>query len=495
MQPASVNESAPPAGGRASARRSVLWSAAENLGLMLISFGSLVLYSRVLTAAEFGSFSVVLALVELIDVAVRMLFHDALVQRKNVTALHFDTAFTVTVVLSLVGTVACLAFAPLFAVLVDSPPAGKLLAWMTLCFPFGAITATIVAQQRRDLSFKALALRSLCGRMVGALIGVGLVLAGAGAWGLVAQQVLIAAVGSMMLWFGAAARPRFRFGMRELRDLCGFGLLSLGTVLLNFAARRIFTILAGLFLGVGAAGVLNLSMRTVDTLYSLVATAVAQVVLPMLSSMQADKERLHRVFKLVTALNCAVLYGLFFGLAALAPEVVQVMFGDKWHEAALYVALFASVTLVQGPNSLMGPLLTAIGRPADPMTARLVELVFIVALMLLSRTPSPEWAAGIWVAREVISFPLMIWLVWRATSFSVWEQLRGIAKPLAAALGMVAAIVVMRAQFADHLPMVPRLLVLCLAGAVTYVGALTLLDRPLVRELMAFARVASKRTK
>ena len=100
---------------RSLAAKSALWSAVVNGGLALISFGALVIFSRLLTPTEFGIFSAMLALVELLGVLVSMTFHDALVQRKEVTELHFDTAFTFSIVLSVVFAAGCAVFAPFFA--------------------------------------------------------------------------------------------------------------------------------------------------------------------------------------------------------------------------------------------------------------------------------------------------------------------------------------------------------------------------------------------
>lgn len=473
---------------RATVRRSLIWSAVENFSAIVISFGSLILYSRVLSVADFGLFSIVLAVMELLDLVVRMLFHDALVQRKDITAAHFDTAFTVTMGLSLVCVLACLALAAPFERIVQSPGAGAVLAWMTLMLPCGGITATIVAQQRRELSFRSLALRTLTGRLVGAAVGLTLVALGAGVWGLVAQQVLVVAIGSLVLWVGAARRPRLRFGLAELRDLASFSLFSLGTLLLNSAVKRIFVILAGAFLGLRGAGIMNLAMRTVDTLYSVAATGVSQVAMPMLASVQGDRERMVRIYRLATALTCAVMYGLFFGLAALAPEVVRVMFGARWAEAGVYVSIMACLTLVQAPRLMMSPLLTAIGRPADPMIARIVEITVMVGLLWGLRSSALPTAVAIWVARELVGFPVMVWLVRRATAMRIRDQLRGSLTPLVASAAMVGAIFLVRWQLTATWPAAFSLGVLCAVGAVVFVAALALADRPLLVESLALVR-------
>ena len=81
---------------RSRTAKSLVWSTVENGGLAIISFVSLIVYLRLLSVADFGLFSTALALVELLGILVTMLFHNVLVQRAEVTDLHFDTAFSVT---------------------------------------------------------------------------------------------------------------------------------------------------------------------------------------------------------------------------------------------------------------------------------------------------------------------------------------------------------------------------------------------------------------
>lgn len=452
--------------------------------------GSLVIYTHLLTSAQFGLFSIVLALTELLQVLVTMLFHDALVQRESVTELHFDTAFTFSVGLSVVLLVASCALSPLFAVMVDSHSAAWVLSSMALCFPAASFSATIVARQRRELSFRPLAIRSLLGRTVGALAGITLVALGAGIWGLIAQQVLIQFVGSLLLWKTCDARPRFRFGRREFRELLGFGVYAVGALFLNFGVKRLFTVLTGIFLGVAAAGYLNLSFRAIDVFWSIAATAVTQVALPMLSSVKSDMPRLRRAFQQATGFVCLAMYACFIGIAVTAPEVVSLMFGEKWLPSAPYVTALACLVLVQGPRLLMSPVLTAVGRPRDLLISKGIELAFMVAAIFVTRVPTLAFAIGIWIVTSLVSFPVSIGMVKRATTLGFFGQFRGVAVPLAAAAVMALAVQATRSVLPPELPAIVRLFALVPVGAIAFLGTATLLDRDLVTLVLGFARSA-----
>lgn len=453
---------------RDTAAKSALWSVVENGGLSLISMATLVVYTHLLSTSEFGLFSVVLALIEMFQVCVTMFFHDALVQRRQVSELHFDTAFSFSLGLSVILMLGCVAGSGLFARAVHEPNAAWVLCAMTLCFPAAALSATIVARQRRSFEFRPLALRSLLGRACGAVMGIALIVAGAGIWGLIAQQVLIQAVGSAFLWRTSDARPRLRFGLQELKDLAGFGAYSLGSLFLGFGVKRLFTLAAGVCLGVQLAGYLNLGFRTIDVFWAIASTAATQVALPMLASLQRDLPRLKRAFQLAMGLVCLILYASFLGIAAVAPELVAVMFGAKWLPSAPYVAALACLVLLQAPRVLVAPLLSALGRPRDLLVGKAVELGFIVLAIALTRIPSVGWAVGIWIARELIALPVNVWQLRRASGFGVAEQFRGAWKPALAALTMAGVVIATKHTLPASFTDVARLAILVPIGVASF---------------------------
>lgn len=471
---------------RDSAAKSALWSVVENGGLSLISMATLVVYTHLLSTSEFGLFSVVLALVEMLQVFVTMFFHDALVQRKHVTELHFDTAFSFNLGLSAVLMLGCAVASGLFARAVHEPNAAWVLCAMTLCFPAAALSATIVARQRRSFEFRPLALRSLLGRTCGAVMGVGVIVAGGGILGLVAQQVLIQAVGSAFLWRTCQERPRLRFGLQELKELAGFGAYSMGSLFLGFGVKRLFTLAAGVFLGVQVAGFLNLSFRTIDVFWAIASTAATQVALPLLASLQHDLPRLKRAFQLAMSLVCLILYSSFLGIGALAPELVSAMFGAKWLPSAPYVTALACLVVLQAPRVLVTPLLTAIGRPKDLLVGKAAELTFVLAAIAVTRIPSLGWAVGIWIARELIALPINVWQLRRASGFGVLEQFRGALAPLLAALCMAGVVILSKSALPAGLGSVARLLILIPLGATSFALLAYLFGPTQVRTLLDF---------
>ncbi len=478
---------------RGKTARSVFWSSAESGGLAFVSFVSLIIYTHLLSSTDFGLFATAVALIELLGVLVNMLFHDALIQRREITELHFDTAFVSTVFLSVVVMGGCVLFAPSFAALVHQPKAGLILSWLSLSFPCSGLSATIMARQRRDLDFRTLALRSLIGRIAGAIVGIVAAVLGAGLWSFVDQQVVTALVSSAVLWATCPTRPRLRFAMREFCQLAKFGAFSAGALFLSFSIKRGFIIFAGALLSAREAGLLNLSFRTIDVLWAIGATAASQIAMPLLANLQNDPSRLTRTYRTAISFTCTILYPCFVGLGFTAPYVVELLYGKQWLSSVPYVTALALLVVVQAPRLFMTPVLTAIGRPHAPLIGHVIQIIFILTAILIWGMPSLTWAIGIWVGSELISLPVLALLVQTLSGIKFEEQIRGILAPLGATMIMAVTVTVARMCLSGDLSALILLCSIVPLGFMAFTAGLWLVDRRLFLDFGGFALMTFRR--
>lgn len=471
---------------RAGAARSALWSALENGGLAVVSFVSLIIYARFLSPTEFGTFATILGLVELLGVLVNMAFHDVLVQKQDVGREHYGTAFLATLALSALLCAGCLVLAPALGRMTGDDQAAMVLLWMSLSLPAFALGAATVAHERRALAFRSLAVRSLAGRLFGAALGIGLVLAGVGIWALVAQQVAVALASSVVLLLTARERPPLLFRWSALRSMLGFGAAAVGALFLHFAIKRLFVVISGLELGSEAAGFLNLGFRVVDTFWALSTAAIIQVALPILSRLQADEARLKRAYQSAVELVCLVLFPCFAGIALLSTEITELMFGARWLSSAGCMTALALVALVRSPRVLIAPLLTAVGKPRLFLYSLVVELAVVLSLSWFIPRGALSVAIGIWLLREALAVPITFKLLRDATGLGLAQQLSGAWTPFVAASGMAASVLALREFLPAGLHVGARAALLTVAGGVAYLALIRVVDRALLARAMSF---------
>lgn len=478
-----------PGSARDAVARSMVWTLLESVGLSGVSFVALVVFSRYLSPAEFGMASVALGIVQMLNIPVERLFHDALVQKSVVTPQDADTAFSATLMLGAILSLLCWFAGPAFARAIGQPEVGPILKWMGLSLVAMAFGSILIALQRRAMEFRPLALRSLIGRVSSAVIGIGMAMAGMGVWSLVAQQVLMVALASAALWIMASTRPRLRFHAAECGHLLRFGLPATTYLFAGLGIQRIFVVLVGSMLGSAAAGYFALAFRAVDMLRDVIGGAVSQLALPLFSR-AVDNAGRHRAFHAAVRLTSCVMFPVFIGLAAVSQEVVVLVFGQKWLSVAPYVALMSLLTVQFFPRMFSAPLMSAVGRPGLPVVDVLSQVAFIVGGMFAIGHRSLSMAAAVWALRLLVSTPIDMLFLKRTTGLGFIEQWRGAFVPAVAALCMGIAVYAMKRFIPDSFGISLRLVLLVPTAALFYTGMLRLLDKQLIIDVLDFVNAA-----
>jgi PST family polysaccharide transporter len=478
---------------RKVATNAFLWSAVENGGLVVISFGCLIMFTRLLTPAEFGEFSVALSIVEIFTIVGSMLFHDALVQRPEVNDFHTNSAFVATLAISATMVLLIWLCADLIAVAAGQPALGPIVRWLSLSIPCAGIGTVLTAYQRRSFAFRSLALRSLVARGAGGAVAIGLAIFGAGLWSLVAQQVLMALLSATVLWAVSDKTPHLRFRTREFKELFFFGLPSVTTLFLRYATRRIFIVTSGMAVGPTEAGFINIAIRSVDMFWSVVSIAVSQVALPLLSRLQTDIVQLRRAFRKSVALASLILAPCFVGLAIVAPLLIELGFGARWLPSAPSAEILCVLYVLQAPQLFAIPLLMAIGRPRDTLLAAAAEMAAMLAMIGLIAMPTAQAAIYVLAAAQLFSGLVTAWLLRRASGISLLDQLAGAVIPLCASVVMGAFVWLVRTNLPVSWPTMAAVAAMVCAGGITFAGLITLLNRRLGREFVDVCLVTVQR--
>jgi PST family polysaccharide transporter len=457
---------------RTTAARSFWWVVLESVGASGVSLLAVVLLARLLAPADFGVAAMALGIVQLLGVVVEMMFHDALVQRAEVEDAHFDTVFWATSGLGVLLALGCALAAPAIGALFAEPRVGPVLAWAALGLVFTGLNAVQLAQLRRALQFRPLALRTLLGRLLGTAVGVGMALRGYGPWALVGQYLVAGLLSSVVLWGRAQRWPALRCSPRHLRQLAGFAAPSLANHLLFSSNIRIFTLVAGYLLGATALGYFNLAFRVLDLLGTVLSAAASQLALPLFARRQADRAALIRAYRIGTEFTCLIALPACGGLLVTAHEVVAVVFGPAWLPAAPVIQVLAAAGMAGFIRQIAPIMLSAVGRPQANLLGSLAAFVASLVALPLLGFMGVLGAAFAWSVRCFASMPVGARQLRRAVGMSFRQQVEAAGVPLAATLAMMATVLLLRLELTAGWPPRLALPVLAAAGAGAYAAAL-----------------------
>ncbi len=467
-------------GLRQTAVRGIGWTVARSVSSRLIGSAVFIVLARMLDPADFGTVALASVFVVLISVLVESGFAEAIIQRDEVTEEDLNSAFWVNNAIGIALALVLIVLADVMTEPLGQPELAPVLRVLSTVFVFAALASVPQAILRRELAFRAIALRGLAATLIGGAVGVAMALAGAGVWSLVGQMVANAVVGTAILWAMCSWRPGRSVSAASLKHLLRFSGKIVGERLALFASRRSDDFLIGLVLGPVALGLYTIAYRILLILTETIIWTLEGVAFPLLSRLQNDTERRRRAFYGLTGSCFAVAVPSFLALAVLAPELTRVAFGPRWVDSIPVMQTLALVGIPHAPVYCNKAALNAAGRPEMSLRiAILTCVVNVIGFALVVRWGILAVATS-YVVCGYLLFPVSVWAVIRALSLDASTYLRLFAAPLVSGLVMVVSVLGAKALLGDGATDPVRLAVSLVVAVTAYIAMLSLIAGRLV---------------
>jgi lipopolysaccharide exporter len=356
-----------------SVRRALALSFAERYILIAIALLGNILVARLLTPKEIGIYSVSLAVIGVAQVLRDFGIGSFLIQEKNLTEAHIRTAFGFTLLIG--GSL-------FFVVYLTAPFTGsfygesqmaqtmRISALNFLILPFCSISLTLL---RRVMAFKQLVTVSLAAATVGFATTTSLAYAGFGPNSMAIGAVVGNISTGIGAWFARTDRKFLMPSLSEWRALLNFGGQSALSSVVTTIAMDINDLALGKILGFAPVAMISRAQGLMNLFHRDMMIAIKGVAFPAFAKAHREGESLEeRYIASVTAVT--VIAWPFYGFASLyALELLRLLFGPQWDEAASLVPLFCLAGASLSTSSLITGAMMAVGR-IDLVTK--LELLF-----------------------------------------------------------------------------------------------------------------------
>lgn len=328
----------------------------------LISMGALVLLSRLLTAADFGAFAILMVPIGLLTIVADAGISGAMIQREEPLSRELErVGFTLSLLLAAgLGALALAAAAPLariYSLGGDAVWALRVLAAGPLLSALGLVPSV---RLNRALRFDPLAGAEIGSLLVGQSVSVALAFAGGGVWALALGSLATSASGSILVNILAPWRPGVGLSRAAARALLRFGLRYQSQGLLHLAVDKIIPALGGLWLSGSQVGYLTWA-KEVARWPRVPADYVARVGFAAFSRLQGDRPALGRLLQNALMLVCGVTFPVAALGIVLAPHLITPIFGSQWAPAAVPLVLFLLQTPLDALATVLLPVIYAVG--------------------------------------------------------------------------------------------------------------------------------------
>lgn len=201
----------------------LLWSFCERISAQLVSTIVTIILARLLDPAHYGIISIVTVFITFCDVFVTSGMGSALVQKKVATERDYNTAFYISLTISVLLYMLLFIVAPWIADFYAMPVLVWVLRVMALRLPLTAFNSIQQARVQRNMQFKRFFFATLFGTVLSGVVGITLALWGAGVWALVAQYLVNAATNTGVLFYVEKWIPKFQFSVERAKEIFSFG--------------------------------------------------------------------------------------------------------------------------------------------------------------------------------------------------------------------------------------------------------------------------------
>ena len=422
-----------------SLRRSLIagtaWMVAARWGIRLIGMISTVVLARLLSPADFGLVAMAMIVVGATEVLFAYGVDTALIQNPDAGNEHFDTAWTIGIIQSLLVSGLLLAVAPLAAAYFKEPRVVQVLRILCLAVLVRGLNNIGVVHFRKELRFAKEFQFMIVGKLLAFTATVSLALWLRSFWALVIGQVIGSLLGCLQSYVMHPYRPSL--GLKVVRELWSFSQWMLVVNIATYLLGRADEIVVG---GQGSGsnmGLYSVASEVAELPSTELAYPLARALLPGYAMLKNDAERLNRAFLNVLGFISAVTVPAALGMAMLARYIVPIVLGPKWVASIplmQFLAVFATMRAVYGSA---GNLLVVLGR------TRLLAGLTVLQLVILSGAAvagmSVGGVTGVAVAKlpaGLIFFLALFYALTRVSTITAREIASRILRPALATIAM-----------------------------------------------------------
>ncbi|GHH76488.1 lipopolysaccharide biosynthesis protein [Promicromonospora soli] len=396
---------------------------ASQVARVCIQLVSLTVLARLLDPRDYGYMAMVLAIAGVAELLQDFGLSKAAIQARTLTSGQRDNLFWINSALGvLAGAVVALA-APLIAAAYDEPALEGVARWIAVVFVLSGLVSQFRASLLRGLRFTTVAVVEVLASFTGVCVGIAVAVGTGSYWALVAQQVSVVLVSTVLTIGVAGWRPRLPDRHASVRDQVSYGAHLLGAQIVNFVGMNADTVVVGARFGAVATGLYNRAFQLMMLPVGQLIWPAARVALPVLSRVRHDFGPYVRYVIGGQAVLGHAIVPLLMLLVFLPRPVVEIVLGSRWLDLMPLVSVLAVAGVFQVLTAIPGWIFMSAGATKSQFRLALCTRPFVIVAVLAGSYWGPMGVAVGYTVATAALWPVSLWWAGRAGEVPV----RGVA--------------------------------------------------------------------
>jgi teichuronic acid exporter len=478
----------------------VRWTASARILVQLIKWPSTIIVMRLLDPHDYGIVAMSSIVIEFVSIFGEPGLAAGLVQTKVLSADTSRAASALIWLLNLLLLAVLMLSAPSIATWYREPELTRVIRVASLSLVMTAIATVPQAHLDRELRFREGAIALIVSNLTASLITIVCAFLGFGVWSLVFGTLTLSGLRSIVViaYNRSAVWPSLSRGFEPVRHLIHFSMHMLGNRILLYGSWNLDLIILGRTVHSTELGSYSVAANLASIPGDKAMEAVNRVSFPTLSRLQSEQTKFNQTYERI--MRMLALYGFLvaWGLAAVAPEFVQVVLSEKWLFAVIPLMMLSLVAPLRILTAFQNTVNNAAGAPqANTRFLALTCLLLPIGILIGVRTAGINGAAVSWIVVYPVLYLISTFYTCRVTHREIRDNLRLIVVPLIGGISMLIVTWVLRVLLLVYLPRAALLCLEVIAATGTFftmvhvLGPAALSDaRALLRELLRPGKAA-----
>jgi lipopolysaccharide exporter len=446
------------------------WQVALRWAMRLTGVASTVLLARLLTPADYGIVAIATLILGSIEIFSEVGLYNAVVRHPNPTREHYDSAWTLTLLLGLGLALIVLAATPLTVTYFNEPRAKPVLMVLALRTALGGFQNVAVLNFQRNFQFHKQFQMNVGATTISFVAVVTSAFMLRNYWalviGIMSRQLATLALSYILEPY----RPRL--SLSKAKELFSFSFWMLVTNIGTYAINQVDKVAIGGFAGAAAMGRYDVGRDVASSPINELVYPMAFVLFPVMAKFQNDRDKRRELFLSALAWSALICTSTAVGVSLVADDMTDLLLGAQWDSVKPMIPWFALAVGIFGLTMCVYSTLEALGFAYQSARLQWIR----VAGLALVVFPVAFYFRDVGLVAIVRFFyavaisPMLFYALSRALNVPMRDFALVLWRPLVSALAM--AVVVLAANAGISFTGVWRLVLDVLLGAASFVSAL-----------------------
>lgn len=453
--------------------RGIVFNAISKYSEIVIQLGTSAVLARLLSPDDFGTIAYIMVFVGLLRFVSEAGIGPTVIQFE-LSEGELSDLFVFLSLVSLVlisGLLLITNFSSLLDISGQNILIINLLAWVIL---FTNMASIPLALLRKRLEFRKILFAKLIPVVIGSVITILMAFSDFGIFALVGQQLSIALLTILTVFYTSAFRIRPDFSFRVVGKVFRYSFFQYLTSMYNYSTTHADSLITGYFLGTYSLGLYNRAIRLMQFPIRTLSHVFGPVIQPVFGKMSEQE----RCDNFTTLLEILALISFPLAAACLyaGDEIVAVIFGSKWGETVLIFKLLCISVPFQIVSSSVNGFLQSYGKTDLLFVISLLSGAIIVACLGAGVAYGLEGVAAAFAISKIISFFLFFSVLHYKTKLNFVAILGRIVVPVIVFLAITAETYLWDSDFATVTGSVKELVIsLAIKGLLVSLATLVIL--------------------